>query len=176
VRSVLTTIGEVSPRNVVFATGTPPRIDGLDLNIPSGEVKGHMLVTEPTNLRLPGAVAQLATLIDDGRLMLGGTLDVGDTDRVVRPEVIATMWADLEAAWPAVAGVRAAHQWACFRPAHPDHLPVIDRVPGLSNAWLTSGHYKTGILLAPATGRALAEWIRSGERPRQVDKLGVDRF
>jgi glycine oxidase len=176
VRSVWTTAGEVRPRNVVFATGTPPLVDGLDLRIPWGEVKGHILTSEPTSLKLPGTVAPLATSIDDGRLMLGGTLDVGDSERVVRPEIIAAMWAELSAAWPVVQDVRIAHQWACFRPAHPDHLPVIDRVPGVDNAWLTSGHYKTGILLAPATGIALAEWISSGRKPPQVEGLGVDRF
>jgi glycine/D-amino acid oxidase-like deaminating enzyme len=176
VHTVHTTAGQLSPRIVVFATGTPPRIDGLALDIPSGEVRGHMLTTEPTQLRLPGTVAPLATSIDDGRLMLGGTLDVGDNERVVRPEIIAAMWAELEAAWPVAHGLRVAHHWACFRPAHPDHLPVIDRVPGVDNVWLTSGHYKTGILLAPATGSALAEWIASGHKPAQVEGLGVDRF
>src|SRR5437867_396964 len=72
ISSVQTTAGELSPRIIVFATGTPPRIDGLDLHIPSGEVEGHMLTSEPTSLRLPGAVAPLATSIDDGRLMIGG--------------------------------------------------------------------------------------------------------
>jgi D-amino-acid dehydrogenase len=109
-------------------------------------------------------------------LLRGGTLDIGDNERVVRPEVIASMWAEVEAAWPIARGVRVSHQWACFRPAHPDHLPVIDRVPALNNAWITSGHYKTGILLAPSTGRALAQWIASGERPAEVLGLGLDRF
>jgi glycine/D-amino acid oxidase-like deaminating enzyme len=45
---------------------------------------------------------------------------------------------------------------------------VIDRLPGLANAWLTSGHYKTGILMAPATGRALAQWLASGSPPPEV--------
>jgi glycine/D-amino acid oxidase-like deaminating enzyme len=135
-----------------------------------------MVVTEPTSLKLPGTVAPLATSIEDGRLMMGGTLDIGDNERVVRPDVIAAMWAALEVAWPVVQGVRIAYQWACFRPAHPDRLAVIDRVPGLGNAWLSTGHYKTGILLAPATGLALADWIASGRRPAQVEGLGVDRF
>jgi glycine/D-amino acid oxidase-like deaminating enzyme len=176
IRSIATTVGEFNPRNVVFATGNPPHIEGLDLDIPSGEVKGHMLVTEPTSLKLPGSVAPLATSIEDGRLMMGGTLDIGDDERVVRADVVAAMWAELEAAWPVVRGVRIARQWACFRPAHPDRLPVIDRVPGVSNAWLSSGHYKTGILLGPATGLALADWIGTGRRPAQVEGLGASRF
>ena len=176
IASVQTTAGDVRPRDMVFATGTPPQVAGLDLRIPWSEVRGHMLASEPTDLKLPGSVAPLATSIEDGRLMVGGTLDVGDDERVVRPEIIASMWAELSSAWPVVTGVRIAHQWACFRPAHPDYVPVIDRVPGVSNAWLTSGHYKTGILLAPATGIALTEWIASGARPARVDFLGAERF
>jgi glycine/D-amino acid oxidase-like deaminating enzyme len=175
IRSVHTSIGEISPGAVVFATGLSPRIAGLELDLPSFEVKGHIFASEPTTLELPGAVAPLATAIDDGRLLLGGTLDIGDDERVVRPEVIAGMWSELEAAWPVARGVKISHQWACFRPAHPDHLPVIDRVPGLDNGWVTSGHYKTGILMAPATGRALAAWIDADRRPSEVEGLGAQR-
>jgi glycine oxidase len=176
ITAVQTSAGEMRPGTVVFATGNPPRLDGLDLRVPWSEVKGHMLVTEPTDLWLPGVVAPLATLVEDGRLMRGGTIDTGDAERIVRPEVIASMWAEVEAAWPVARGVRISHKWACFRPAHPDRLPVVDRVPQLNNAWITSGHYKTGILLGPATGRALAAWIGSGKRPAEVVGLGIDRF
>ncbi|HEV7662377.1 MAG TPA: FAD-binding oxidoreductase, partial [Chloroflexota bacterium] len=161
---------------LIFATGNPPCIQGLDLHVPWSEVKGHMLVTEPLDVALPGSVAPLATTIDDGRLMIGGTQDLGDAERVLRPAIIDAMRAELGRAWPIAAAARVSHQWACFRPAHPDHLPVIDRLPGLDNAWLTSGQYKTGILLAPATAAALAAWLRTGQRPPEVAALGIARF
>jgi len=176
VQSVHTSAGDFTPGTVVFATGTPPRLDGLELRLPASEIKGHVLVSEPTRLALPDAVAGFATSIDEGRILIGGTLDHGDAERVVRPEVIASMWSELESAWAPARGIRISHQWACFRPAHPDLLPVIDQIPSLRNAWLTSGHYKTGIMMAPATGRALADWIRTGQRPPEVVGLGIDRF
>jgi glycine/D-amino acid oxidase-like deaminating enzyme len=41
---------------------------------------------------------------------------------------------------------------------------------------MTSGHFRTGILMAPVTGRALARWIDSGERPAEVGGLELARF
>src|SRR5947207_526781 len=49
ITAVQTSAGEIRPASVVFATGNPPRLDGLDLHLPWSEVKGHMLVTEPTD-------------------------------------------------------------------------------------------------------------------------------
>jgi glycine/D-amino acid oxidase-like deaminating enzyme len=174
VRAVHTSIGDFVPERVVFATGMPPRLDGL--NIPASEVKGHMLCSAPTRLVRPDKLTDVVTLIEDGRLLMGGTLDVDDHERVVRPEVTDRMWRELVAAWPEAAAAKLDYRWACFRPAHPDHLPVIDRVPGLDNAWLTSGHYKTGILLAPGTGYALATWMASGSALPEVEPFGLARL
>src|SRR5581483_3196784 len=111
-----------------------------------------------------------------GRVMAGGTHDLGDDEPDVRPDVVASIWSGLTAAVPAVGASRMTHRWTCFRPTHPDMLPVIDRVPGLANAWITSGHFSSGILNAPATGRAIAEWITEGERPQAIAGLEISRF
>jgi len=174
--SVQTSAGEIRPGAVVFATGTPPRLDGLALDVPYGSLKGHILTTEPAAIRLGGGFAPIATQLDDGRLLAGGTVDSGDDAPHVHPEIIAGIVADLERAFPALRGLPVSHAWVCFRPTHPDDLPVIDRVPGLENVWVTSGHFRHGILMAPATGRALAEWILYGRQPSTVTGFGIDRF
>jgi len=176
ITAVSTSTGDISPGTVVFATGRPPVLDGLPLNIPSDRVKGHLLVTEPTPLRLPGIVAPVATQIEDGRLLAGGTFDVGDESPAVQPDVIEAIMASLAAALPELRGLGVAYQWCCFRPRHPDRRPVIDRVPGLANAWLTSGHFRTGILNAPATASVLARWIYDGEQPAEPATWSASRF
>src|SRR5215467_12727592 len=75
---VATTAGDIYPGAVVFATGMPPVLDGLPLDLPASRVKGHLLVTEPAQVDLPGIVAPLATPLEDGRLLVGGTFDTGD--------------------------------------------------------------------------------------------------
>jgi D-amino-acid dehydrogenase len=84
--------------------------------------------------------------------------------------------AELAAFLPALDDVRLTHRWCCFRPHHPDGLPVIDRVPGLDNAWVTSGHYRTGILMGPATGAILAQWISTGEQPVESALFTIHRL
>src|SRR5262249_58888326 len=39
--SVTTTSGDVHPGAVVFATGIPPLLDGLPIDLPATKVKGH---------------------------------------------------------------------------------------------------------------------------------------
>jgi glycine oxidase len=176
VTAVTTSAGEISPGAVVFATGRPPLLDGLPLDIPSDRVKGHLLVTEPADIKLPGIVAPLATPIEDGQLLAGGTFDLGDETPAVRPEVIESIMDALTTALPGLRGLGVAYQWCCFRPRHPDRRPVIDKVPGLANAWLTSGHFRTGILNAPVTAATLARWIVDGEPPAEAGTWSATRF
>ena len=174
--SIGTSAGEIRPGAVVFATGRPPVLDGLPLDIPSDRVKGHLLVTERTDVALPGIVAPLATQIENGQLLAGGTFDLGDESPTVQQDVIDAITDGLAAVLPSLRGVGVAYQWCCFRPRHPDRRPVIDRVPGLANAWLTSGHFRTGILNAPVTAAVLSRWIAAGVPPVEPATWSATRF
>jgi D-amino-acid dehydrogenase len=55
-----------------------------------------------------------------------------------------------------------AAPWVGVRPAMPDMLPVIGRVPAHDNLWCAFGHAHQGLTLGPTTGRLLAEMM-SGE-------------
>ncbi len=171
-----TSAGDIHPGAVVFATGSPPMLDGLPLHIPSDRVKGHLLVTERADVTLPGIVAPLATQIENGQLLAGGTFDLGDETPAVQPEVIDAIVQGLAAVLPRLRGIGVAYQWCCFRPRHPDRRPVIDMVPGLANAWLTSGHFRTGILNAPVTAAVLSRWIAAGEPPVEARTWSATRF
>jgi glycine oxidase len=173
---VSTTAGTIRPGNVIFATGGPPDLDGMRLAVPADWAKGHLLVSEPSDIRLPGIVAPVAVPIEGGRLLVGATLDVDDSSPGVRDEVIAGLYADLTAALPGASRLGVSHRWCCWRPHHPDGLPVIDQVPDLDNAWLTSGHYRTGLLMGPATADLLVGWISTGRRPPSAAPFAAGRF
>jgi glycine oxidase len=177
VATVRTSAGDVEPGAVVFATGLAP--DFLGVEIPQRLVKGHLLATSPAPFRLHGTLAALDGLVvplPSGELVAGGTLDEGDDEPVVRPDVVEGIRQALVALLPRVADLEVAHAWCCFRPMVSDGQPVIDRVPGVDNAWITCGHYRTGILMAPGTGDVLARWIATGEAPAEVAAFSLARF
>ncbi len=90
--------------------------------------------------------------------------------------MIERIRAGLTALLPRTADIPSDHAWCCFRPATADEQPVIDLVPGLENTWVTCGHFRTGILMAAATGDALARWIETGDRPDGVAPFALARF
>lgn len=173
--SVSTTHGPVTPGAVVFAVGRSPRLPGLGLDLPSGVVKGHLLLTEPLPTSWPGSVMPVATVVTGGRLLIGGSLDVGDESPDVNPDMVRLMREYVESFMTPLRLPPTSRAWVCFRPTHPDHLAVIDRVPGLANAWVTSGHYRTGIVMAPAVAEVLAGWIASGTKPAHIEPFTTNR-
>jgi glycine/D-amino acid oxidase-like deaminating enzyme len=173
---VRTTAGDLHPGVVVFATGLAPQ---PWVRVPQRLVKGHLVATEPVGFRLlcglhsPGlGIGSMA----DGGLLAGGTRDEGDHSSQVRPEVVQLIRRRLVGLLPAAGQVRVRYRWCCFRPATADGQPVIDQVPGVDNAWVSTGHDGTGLLMAPATGRALATWIATRQRPEEVVSFGLSRF
>jgi glycine oxidase len=173
---VRTTTGDLWPGMVVFATGLAPE---RWVRLPQRLVKGHLVATEPGRFRLACGVHSPGLGVGPtghGGLLAGGTREEGDPSPEVRPGVVALIRRRLGELLPAAQGVRLRHAWCCFRPATGDGQPVVDRVPGIDNAWVSAGHDGTGLLLAPATGQAMATWIATGGRPEQMASFGLSRF
>jgi glycine/D-amino acid oxidase-like deaminating enzyme len=52
---------------------------------------------------------------------------------------------------------------ACYLPCSDTNRPIIGEIPGIRGAYIAAGHSCWGILLAPATGKALSELIVHGQ-------------
>ncbi len=171
-----TTAGPFDPGAVVFATGGPPRLPSVPLDLPAHRVKGHIVATASAPVRLPGPVEPIGTQLADGRVLIGGTLDVDDQSPDVDRALADSLPQWLAAFLPAAEGIGLTHAWCCFRPAHADLLPVLDLMPGVDNGWFTSGHYRTGIVMSAACGSMLSEWIRDGAPPPDAAPLAMRRL
>jgi glycine oxidase len=108
---------------------------------------------------------------DDGRTLVGSTLEfVG-----YRREVTALAVRDLlDAAIdlvPALGAAQVRSSWSNFRPYTQDELPIVGAT-AVRRLFLATGHYRNGILLAPATAEAIAALVAGKKPPVSVEAFG----
>jgi glycine/D-amino acid oxidase-like deaminating enzyme len=58
----------------------------------------------------------------------------------------------------------------------PGRLPGHRPAPRLDNTWLTTGHFRTGILMAPVTAQMIARWISASQPPPDAAAWSTARF
>jgi glycine oxidase len=159
---------ELRADNVLVAAGSwTSLIDGLGL--PAGRVipaRGQIieleLPTPPLSHVVFGPGAYLVPR-DDGRLLIGSTLEFVGYEREVTAGAVRDLLLHATALVPTLERAALRATWSNFRPYTKDELPLLGRtqIPGL---FLSTGHYRNGILLAPIS----AEIVRAailGQRP-----------
>lgn len=63
---------------------------------------------------------------------------------------------------PALAAATIVRTWSGLRPRPEGRpAPIIERLPGFNNVLLATGHYRNGVLLAPATAQMIRQMILS---------------
>ncbi|MGO8672404.1 MAG: glycine oxidase ThiO [Capsulimonadaceae bacterium] len=80
--------------------------------------------------------------------------DTGSTS-----EAIASLRMRANRLVPALADASLTEATAGLRPASPDRLPIIGKIPGYSNGFVASGHGRNGILLAPFTSDLISDMV-----------------
>jgi glycine/D-amino acid oxidase-like deaminating enzyme len=77
---------------------------------------------------------------------------------------------------PAAATRPTAYAWSGFRPYIEDLKPVIGRVPGQKEIFVAAGHFKKGVMMAPVTGKIIADLITEGKTELNIAALDPGRF
>jgi glycine oxidase len=128
-------------------------------------VKGQMLAIEiPHGFVRRPLWTSCAYLVprDDGRLLVGATVEERGFDaRVTAGGLAQLLTAALHAA-PSLSDFSVSEHWAGLRPATEDGLPYVGRT-ALDGLFTAAGHYRNGILLAPLTAAAIADAIDGGD-------------
>ena len=110
-----------------------------------------------------------------GEHILGSTVEYVGHDKRVTLEGLTGIMASITALVPGLQRAEMAASWACLRPAAPDGLPLLGRVPAREGLVVATGHFRNGILLAPITGKLIAELIVEGKTSISLDPFRPDR-
>ncbi len=114
----------------------------------------------------------------DGRILIGST-EEHDSGFEKRNTAAGVAWL-LEFALRVAPNARSATlaaMWSGLRPHTPSGRPLIHRVPEASNLVLATGHFRSGLVLAPATAEIVARLARGEPAadlwPEQPDEPGA---
>ncbi|MFM2061364.1 MAG: hypothetical protein RLZZ507_1034 [Cyanobacteriota bacterium] len=97
-----------------------------------------------------------------GDYWVGATVEFpNDADEILaKKELLESVKQQAIAFCPDLAEAKILRTWSGLRPRPEGRpAPVIDKLPGFSNVVLATGHYRNGVLLAPATALAVRDMI-----------------
>lgn len=105
----------------------------------------------------------------DGTIVLGGARavasggDVGVLDNRPTEEVQGAIEEVLPRLFPELGGLRVVQRWAGPMAFTADHMPIVDRVPGLARGWFVGGFSGHGMPFGLRFGQLLAEFVIEGQ-------------
>ncbi len=94
-----------------------------------------------------------------GRMLIGATVESCGFDKTVHPAALNDLLEQAAEFVPSLAEARVVDSWAGLRPGTTDGLPLIGPHPTRAHHFVASGHYRNGILLAPATAMLVADLV-----------------
>jgi glycine oxidase len=166
---------------VLLAAGawSAPLAASLGLHLPVVPVRGQMVAVSniPALLRhaVHGSHGYL-TPRPSGELLIGATVEHVGFERAVTAEGLAYLLNGAIAVLPAIQSRPITRTWCGFRPGTPDDMPVLGPWPDLDGLFVATGHYRNGILLAPATAALMTQAILGGGTHDLIKPFLPDRL
>lgn len=162
---------ELAADAIVVATGNAAA--QLLPHAPLRPRKGHLLITTREPPRIRHALVELGYIKSahgdaaesvafnaqprpTGQILLGSTRQFDARDARVEPRMIAALRARALQFLPWFDELAALRCWTGFRPATPDHRPLVGRWPGHARHWIAAGHEGLGVTTALGTAELLA--------------------
>jgi D-amino-acid dehydrogenase len=111
-----------------------------------------------------------------GRLVVGATREsVGFAPRTTLAGLMEVLAEAVRVA-PGLRDAALAEVRVGLRPASPDGLPILGRVPGIANLHLATGHGAVGLQLGPFSGKVIADAITRGDPGVDLAPFAPDRW
>lgn len=138
--------------------------------LPIKPIQGQMLLFKAYQNLLPTMIMNNGLYLIprlDGHIVCGSSsADIGFNTEV-NPTIGKQLQQQAFDILPALENAIRLKGWAGLRPAAPDGIPFIGKAPNLDNLWLNAGHYRNGLVMAPASARLLRQQLLN--EPRLVD-------
>ena len=184
--SVITNKGKILTSTVVNAaggySGTIGKMVGVD--IPVYSQRHQILITERVDHLWKPMLMSFSENYYFQQLPDGGILGgYGDPENEVKGGNINSTWQFAQTMAkkmvklvPILKEIRMVRQWAGLYNMSPDAQPILGEHPKVKDFYMSLGFSGHGFMLAPVTGKLIAELILDGETSLSIDKLDIGRF
>ncbi|WP_026471012.1 glycine oxidase ThiO [Alkanindiges illinoisensis] len=151
----------------VIATGAWSGLlsEQFDWHIPVKPIQGQMILFKAPAQWLPTMVMHQGIYLIprlDGHIVCGSSTDDLGFNTDVNTEIGLKLQQTAYQLAPGLQDMPIVHAWAGLRPGVPDGVPYIGKAPlgqsqQLNNLWLNCGHFRNGLVMAPASARLLKQ-------------------
>ena len=152
----------------------------LDIKLPTKPWRGQIVLhkVKPGMLRHIinfGSGFDYMIPRDDGHLLIGSTIEDVGFDSSTTPSALRRMHKLACDLLPDVTAQEPISSWAGLRPGSPDGLPTVGRIPSADNAWLATGHYRSGFHLSTGTAHLISDSMCGVPTEMPLDPFSTDR-
>ncbi len=171
-RAVITNSGRLEANSFCFASGAWTCLLLKQLNIPTGilPIRGQMVMFKCAQRLFTRVVNEGPRYMvprEDGRVLAGSTEEEVGFNKRTTSAAIAELTDFACDLLPQLRDAEVERTWAGLRPGSFDGFPYLGVVPGVHNAFVAAGHFRSGLFNSPGTAVVMSQLMR-GERP-QID-------
>ncbi|MBK1723371.1 glycine oxidase ThiO [Thiocystis violacea] len=95
----------------------------------------------------------------DGRVLFGSTIEHVGFSKTTTAEDKEALYRAAVELFPVLRHTPIEDHWAGLRPSSPSGIPYIGRYPGISGLFFNAGHFRNGLVTAPASARLAADLL-----------------
>ncbi len=155
---------ELRAQRVVIACGawSAGLLDPIDCTTGIEPVRGQMLLLRS----VPGQMRRIILSEEryiiprrDGRVLVGSTTEHVGFDKSVSAEARESLLDYARRTLPALRDAEVERHWSGLRPGSPNGIPAIGEHPRIEGLFINAGHYRNGLVMAPASARLLTDLL-----------------
>lgn len=171
--------GRVEAKWTIVAAGCfSARIEGVAPYAPVFPAKGQMIGLRCESLNIQRVLWSDHTYLvprNNGWIIAGSTIERTGFDHDVTAGGMKKILSEAIELVPGLEKARIEETWAGLRPDSPDHLPILGPTD-VEGLLMATGHFRSGVLLAPITAKLIREWIVSKDVSVDWERFSPMRF
>lgn len=181
VRGVETKRGAFSAGRVIITGGawSAQLLKNTGLELPVTPVRGQMIQFQASPGLLQDIVLYEGHYLvprKDGLILAGSTLEYAGYDNSITQTAREALSRSARRLVPALSGCEVVRQWAGLRPGSPDGIPFIDEHPGVRGLFINTGHFRNGVVMAPASARLLVDRMFERDSFTDPEPYLIDKY